>query len=103
MSKRRKKRTRYCERQVALWVVRGRARMSKRVQSLIDAAAVAACENLLPHHAEALTKAMLLNCDDAETFPFPRLDVPFLSEREFYRRRAAFLDAVFERLKVGKE
>lgn len=103
MSKRRKKRTRYCERQVALWIVRGRARMDERVQSMIDEATVAACENLLPRHAEALTHALILNCDDAQAFPFPRLDVPFLSEREFYRRRRAFLDAVFERLKVGKE
>lgn len=104
MSNRRRKRKRYCERQVALWIVRGRERMSERVQSMIEASADDACRGIdLAEQREQLVRAIYLNVDNADDWPFPRLGITFLSERDFYRRRYVLLDALFGRLKVGKE
>lgn len=85
-------------------MVRGRGRMSLQVAAWIDEALVVACRGIeVPEQRRKLREAMLTNVDDGAEFPFPRLGVDFMSESEFFRRRSAMLDALFERMKLGRE
>ena len=78
--------------------------MSLRVAAWIDEALVVACRGIeVPEQRRKLREAMLTNIDDGSEFPFQRLGVDFISESEFFRRRAAMLDALFELVKLGRE
>ena len=40
---------------------------------------------------QRLAESVLLNCDDGREYPFKYLNLPDISERDFYRRRDLFL------------
>lgn len=50
---------------------------------------------------QKLRSALLLNCTDRKTYPFHRLGVDFVSQRDFFRRRDRFLLDVLRRLQNG--
>lgn len=40
---------------------------------------------------QRLAESVLLNCEDGREYPFKYLNLPDISERDFYRRRDSFL------------
>lgn len=48
-----------------------------------------------------LRTALLLNCTDRKHYPFHRLGVDFVSQRDFFRRRDSFLSDVLRRMQYG--
>ncbi len=94
----------YCERQIALWNVRAYSdephkkntvcpsdKRCKAVESALDTVG----EDIKgEEERKKLRRALILNCTDRKNFPFYRLAIDFLSERDFYRRRDKFLSNV---------
>lgn len=50
---------------------------------------------------QKLRRALMLNCADRKTYPFHRLGIDFVSQRDFFRRRDRFLAEVLRRLQYG--
>ncbi len=50
---------------------------------------------------QKLRSALLLNCTDRKTYPFHRLGLDFVSQRDFFRRRDRFLLDVLYHLQNG--
>jgi hypothetical protein len=48
-----------------------------------------------------LRTALFLNCTDRKHYPFHRLGVDFVSQRDFFRRRDGFLLDVLHRVQYG--
>ena len=48
-----------------------------------------------------LRTALILNCTDRKHYPFHRLGVDFVSQRDFFRRRDGFLSDVLKRVQFG--
>jgi len=134
----------YCDKQAALWVVRGhKARKAAfeaereelytlvsnslceashgstvndstfnkmiRLQKMelstdfkyiqaVEAAKTEIGADLRPVLAKRLAYAIMLNCTDRHNYPYYRLNVDFVSERDFYRRRSEFLKNVFMKI-----
>ena len=96
----------YYERQAALWLVRGRDSLEDENQKKMVADAINCIGDdlVLPSQREQLKKCILLNCEDRKSFCFRYLDLPFISERDFYRRKEHFLSDVWKKtLKKSKE
>ncbi len=49
---------------------------------------------------QRLTEGILLNCESGKEYPFRYLNLPELSERDFYRRKDDFLSKIAEFLKL---
>ena len=94
----------YCERQIALWNVRAYndephkkntvcscEKRCRAVESALDSVG----EDIKgEEERKKLRRALILNCTDRKTYPFYRLAIDFVSERDFYRRRDRFLTSV---------
>ena len=86
----------YCERQIALWNVRAYSdepseKRSRAVESALD---TVGGDIKGEEERKKLRRALILNCTDRKNFPFYRLAIDFVSERDFYRRRDRFLKNV---------
>jgi len=49
---------------------------------------------------QRLTEGILLNCKSGRQYPFEYLNLPFMSRRDFYRRRESFLAEVAKFLEI---
>lgn len=89
----------YCERQIALWYVRAcEEEKNVKRKAAIDAALESVGDDFAGEAERSkLKKAMILNCVDRKNFPFYRLGIDYVSERDFYRRRDRFLSDVLSR------
>ena len=89
----------YCERQIALWYVRayGEEKSAQKIKKRanIERALSSVGDDIAgENERKKLQRALILNCTDRKNFPFYRLGVDFISERDFYRRRDRFLSDV---------
>ncbi len=94
----------YCERQIALWNVRAYSdepkkkdavrKNEKRRRAVEEALETVGDDIAGEKERSRLKKALMLNCTDRKNFPFYRLAIDFISERDFYRRRDRFLKGV---------
>lgn len=95
------------ERKAALWLVKCRGRPGNgRLLSAVDAAIGKALEGVNAEDVrERLRKAILLNCDDRDRYPYRYTGLDGISERDFYRRKGRFLDEVYRQVlrKGGKK
>lgn len=101
MPARRKRDRCFYGRQAALWLVRGRDSLesnSRFKRIVADAVGRIGDDLVIPSQREQLQKAILLNCDDGKRFCFRYLNIVFLSESDFYRRRERFLTDIFRAL-----
>lgn len=100
MSEKRKRGKSFYERQAALWLVRGRDGLenSRHKKIVADAIGRIGDDLVIPSQRKQLQKAILLNCDDGKLYCFRYLNIDFLSESDFYRRRERFLTDIFRAL-----
>lgn len=87
----------YYEKQMALWAVRGRDRIkSARLKDAISKSKKnIGIDIAVPEMRARLIRAVLLNCDDRSKYPYRMLNIDFVSERDFYRRKDKFLQDVY--------
>ncbi len=90
----------FYEKQAALWLVRGRNHIQNPHHKKIVADAINAIggDIVIPSQREQLQKSILLNCEDRKKFCYRYLNLPFISERDFYRRKERFLFDVYKAL-----
>ena len=90
----------FYEKQIALWLVRGRCSVQNQKHKKVVADAIERIggDIVIPSQREQLRKSILLNCEDRKKFCFRYLNLPFISERDFYRRKEKFLFDIYNSL-----
>ena len=73
----------------------------KQIKAVEDALETAGTDIRGKAERQKLRRALMLNCTDRKTYPFHRLGIDFVSQRDFFRRRDRFLSEILKRLQYG--